>query len=149
MAIKINGNTIIPNLTGDLVNGNTALGVNALSALTTGQNNIAIGQDAGLNITDGSNNLIIGDYAGTTSLADTVVLAAGTTERMKIDSTGLYINGQQFTGGAIKNIFWENEQTVVENYTITTSKNAGTFGPVTIASGVEVTIPNGSVWTIV
>lgn len=149
MAIKINGNTVIPNLTGDLVNGNTALGANALTSLTSGQNNIAIGQGAGTDITTGSNNTIIGEYAGTTSLTNTVVLSAGSTERLKVDASGLYVNGAVFTGGAVNSVFWENDQTISTNYTITTNKNAGTFGPVTINTGIEVTIPVGSTWSIV
>lgn len=53
------------------------------------------------------------------------------------------------TGGANNPVFYENDQTVTVNYTITTGKNAMTAGPVTIADGVSVTIPDGSTWTIV
>jgi hypothetical protein len=35
------------------------------------------------------------------------------------------------------------------SYTIPTLQNAGTFGPVTVASGVTVTVPPGGVWTVV
>lgn len=52
------------------------------------------------------------------------------------------------TGGG-NQVFIENGQSVIENYTITTGNNAGTFGPVTVASGVTVTVPTGSVWSIV
>ena len=61
--------------------------------------NIGIGYGAGDAITTGSNNTIIGDYAGSTTLADTVVIAAGTTERIKVDSNGLYVNGTILAGG--------------------------------------------------
>lgn len=53
------------------------------------------------------------------------------------------------TGGGTDQIFYENGQTVNTNYTITTSNNAGTFGPVTVATGVTVTVPTGSTWSIV
>jgi hypothetical protein len=53
------------------------------------------------------------------------------------------------TGGGTDRIFIENGVTVTTNYTITTSYNAGTFGPITVNSGVTVTVPSGSVWTIV
>lgn len=53
------------------------------------------------------------------------------------------------TGGGTDQIFFENGQNVTEDYTITSGKNAGTFGPITIDSGVTVTVPSGSVWTIV
>jgi len=52
-------------------------------------------------------------------------------------------------GGGSDAIFIENGQTVTTNYTITTGNNAGTFGPVTINSGITVTVPNGSTWTVV
>ncbi len=47
-------------------------------------------------------------------------------------------------GGAVNGVFWENDQTVTTSYTITAGKNAGTFGPITINSGVTVTVPSGS-----
>lgn len=53
------------------------------------------------------------------------------------------------TGGGTDQIFIENGQTVTTDYTISASKNAGTFGPISIDSGVTVTIPDGSVWSIV
>ena len=52
------------------------------------------------------------------------------------------------TGGSTDKIFWENDQTVTTDYTITDNKNAGTWGPVTINSGVTVTIGDGEYWTI-
>ena len=53
------------------------------------------------------------------------------------------------TGGGADTIFILNGQTVTVSYTIPTSYNAGTFGPVSIASGVTVTVPSGSVWSII
>lgn len=53
------------------------------------------------------------------------------------------------TGGSGDNIFYNNGQTVTANYTIPTSYNAGTFGPISINSGVTVTVPSGSTWSIV
>jgi hypothetical protein len=55
----------------------------------------------------------------------------------------------QPTGGGTDQIFYQNGQTVTTNYTISTNYNAGTFGPVSINSGVTVTIPSGSTWTVV
>lgn len=52
-------------------------------------------------------------------------------------------------GGAINGIFYENYKIVDANYTITSGKNAMTAGPIEIADGVEVTVPDGSTWTIV
>jgi hypothetical protein len=52
------------------------------------------------------------------------------------------------TGGGSDEIFIENGQTVTTNYTISTSKNAMSTGPITINSSVTVTIPSGSNWVI-
>lgn len=51
-------------------------------------------------------------------------------------------------GGGSDQVFYENDQIVTANYTITTGKNAGTFGPITINSGATVTVPSGSTWII-
>jgi len=53
------------------------------------------------------------------------------------------------TGGGGDQVFFENDLTVTQDYTIGATKNAGTFGPVTIDSGATVTVPGTSVWTIV
>jgi hypothetical protein len=53
------------------------------------------------------------------------------------------------TGGGSDAVFIENDQTVTTNYTISAGKNAGTFGPITINSGVTVTVPSGSVWAVI
>lgn len=53
------------------------------------------------------------------------------------------------TGGGSDDIFYENGQTVSSNYTITSGKNAMSAGPVTIASGITVTVPSGSNWVVV
>ena len=49
----------------------------------------------------------------------------------------------------VNGIFWENDQTVTNNYTITNNKNAMSVGPIAIANGITVTIGDGEVWTIV
>ena len=53
------------------------------------------------------------------------------------------------TGGGSDKVFWENAQAVTADYTITNNYNAGSFGPITINSGVTVTVGSGEVWTIV
>lgn len=53
------------------------------------------------------------------------------------------------TGGGENEAFYENDITITEDYTITTNKNAGTFGPITIGASATVTIPDGSTWVIV
>lgn len=53
------------------------------------------------------------------------------------------------TGAAGNPVFMENDITVTGDYTITTNKNAVSAGPITINTGVTVTVPAGSVWTVV
>ena len=52
-------------------------------------------------------------------------------------------------GGNGNEIFWENDQTITGDYTITNNKNAGSFGPITIQSGTTVTVGAGETWTVV
>ena len=43
---------------------------------------------------------------------------------------------------------WENASVISANYTIGTSNNATSSGPITINSGVTVTVPTGSRWVV-
>jgi hypothetical protein len=52
-------------------------------------------------------------------------------------------------GGGTNKVFFENDILVTDNYTITTSRNAMSTGPVTIDDGVIVTIPTGSRWVVI
>jgi hypothetical protein len=52
-------------------------------------------------------------------------------------------------GGSNDQVFFENDQTVTTSYSITANKNAMSAGPITINSGVVVTVPSGSTWVIV
>jgi hypothetical protein len=45
--------------------------------------------------------------------------------------------------------FWENRQTVTSSYTITDGYNAMSAGPITINSGVTVTVGAGETWTVI
>ena len=57
------------------------------------------------------------------------------------------------TGGGSDRIFFENGVTVTTNYTIGTTfgatANALSAGPITINAGVTVTVPSGSVYSVV
>ena len=52
------------------------------------------------------------------------------------------------TGAGGDAVFYENDQTVDNDYTITSGRNAMSTGPITVSSGVSVTIPTGSVWVV-
>jgi hypothetical protein len=52
-------------------------------------------------------------------------------------------------GGAQANgAIYENAQSVTSSYTLTTSKNGFSVGPISLGSGVVVTVPSGSRWAI-
>jgi len=59
------------------------------------------------------------------------------------------VAGAGAQGGGNDNIFWENDQTVTQNYEISNGHNAGSFGPIEIQSGVTVTVGAGETWTVV
>jgi hypothetical protein len=56
--------------------------------------------------------------------------------------------GGSATGGGADQIFVQNQQTVTTNYTISTNYNAMSTGPISINSGITVTIPSGSNWVV-
>lgn len=72
-----------------------------------------------------------------------------TTLKYEAYNTNGWVNMGGPVGGGSDDIFFENGNTVTSNYTITTGKNAISGGPITIANNITVTIPDGSVWTIV
>ena len=52
------------------------------------------------------------------------------------------------TGAGGDEVFVENTTSVTTDYTISTDKNAMSVGPITIDSGVTVTVPSGSRWVV-
>ena len=91
--------------------------------------------------------IIYGNASG-----DPTALAVGTSGQiLKSDGTDISWGDAAAgaTGAGSDKIFWENGQTVTQNYTITDNYNAGTFGPVTINNSVTVTVGDGETWTIV
>ena len=95
----------------------------------------------------------IGTYtsAGTT-LARTTVLASSNSGSLVTFSAGTkdvfvdYPAGRAVIGSQG---YVENANTIATSASINTGNNAISAGPVSINSGVTVTIPSGSVWTVV
>jgi len=93
--------------------------------------------------------IIYGDASG-----NPAVLTPGSDGQV-LQSDGTDLAWQNSSAGATggnsngNRIFWENEQTVTHDYTITNNHNAGSFGPITVNSGVTVTVGSGEYWTIV
>lgn len=114
------------NLFLSLTLGDTPIGFNELSTdVITGASEISV--------VDGTADyLLIYDASG------------DTLNKVKSDNLSAGAKGSQ-----TDKVFWENDTTINYSYTITTGKNAGSFGPITLAAGVVVTIPSGSQWHIV
>jgi hypothetical protein len=87
-----------------------------------------------------------GSYGSTSSIPTITVDAKGRVT--SVTSNAITIAAGAVGGGTDK-IFWENDQTVTTNYTMTSNKNAVSAGPITVNTGVTVTIPTGGVWTLV
>lgn len=66
---------------------NTAVGTFAGQNLTSGGSNTFVGRSAGSSIATGSNNTILGRYTGgTSSLSNTIIISAGTSEQLRCNS---------------------------------------------------------------
>ena len=109
------------------------------------------------------------DSAGSLSISGTgyVDIPAGTTaQRPGSANTGMLRFNTNFNryegydgsswgqlggagGSSGDGVFYENDTNVTASYTISTNKNAMSAGPITINNSVTVTVPNGSVWTVV
>jgi hypothetical protein len=97
---------------------NIAQGYKALYCSTSGATNIAIGLCAGSSITVGSNNTVIGSLSAGSSCVCTVLIGAGTCERIRVDNSGLYVNNTLVGGGvtisddtttnATRYVIWED-----------------------------------------
>ena len=94
----------------------------------------------------------------TTPVGTTGQRPSPATGMLRFNSTGTSFEGYNgsawtslggATGGVGNPAFYENDITITADYTISTNKNAGSFGPITVDSGVTVTVPDGSTWTIV
>jgi len=67
---------------------------------------------------------------------------------------GIVYNGSGWVNGAVggnttTNGLYEMANTISANYTIGTNNNAMSAGPITVNSGITVTVPSGSRWVIV
>lgn len=102
------------------------------------------------------NNNTSGNYTVTFASAgggNTETVAQGANTLITSNGTDIWLVSAATslvpTGGGTNKIFYNNDQIVTDDYSIPPSQNSGTFGPVTINSGVTVTIPSGSNWTVV
>jgi hypothetical protein len=160
----VNATTTSVNITGGTING-TSIGATtaATGRFTTLEATSTLA--VGTNTTVGGTLTVtgLGSFNGTGALK----IPAGTTGQQPTPVTGqIRYNttnnlfegygasawgslGGGATGGGGNQIFFENDQTVTTNYTIPSTKNAMSAGPITIDTGVSVTISTGANWVIV
>lgn len=110
----------------------------------------------------------IATFTGNSVFSSTGALrvSSGTTAERPSPSTGMFrfnssltrfegYNGASWgtlggaTGGGNDQIFYENGQNVTTDYTIASTKNAMSAGPITIDTGATVTVDTGASWVIV
>jgi hypothetical protein len=72
-----------------------------------------------------------------------------TTQKFEGYGTAWGLLGGGAQGAGVDAVFYENDQTVTGDYSITSGKNAMSAGPITISSGVTVTVTSGCTWTVV
>lgn len=160
----VNATTTSVNITGGTINGTT---IGATTPATGRFTNL----EATGTLTVGTNTTMSGTLtvtgAGTFNGTGALKIPAGTTAQQPSPTTGMIrynssINqfegygssswgslGGGATGGAGNQVFFENDQVVTLDYTIPSTKNAMTAGPITIDTGVTVTVSTGSTWTVV
>ena len=103
------------------------------------------------------NGTVINDanVVATANIVDDAVNAS------KLNVTGNGTSGQALTSDADGSMTWatiegasaggtiyENSDTIATNYTLTTGKNGMSVGPMTINSGITVTVPSGQRWVV-
>jgi hypothetical protein len=107
--------------------------------------------------------------AGTVTLAGTLAVTNGGTGQTtataafnaltpsQTSNSGKYLttNGSTASWAAVDagasagGVIWENSLVISSNYTLTTSKNGFSVGPITINSGISVTVPSGQRWAVI
>lgn len=170
-ARTISYNTIgAPSTTGANASGNWGINVTGSSASLSTTSWRVVETSTELTFTDTSGNAKLAlNLTGGATLTSTGALGVpvgteaqrptGAAGKIRFNSTVSRYEGHNgtswssigggATGGGSDEVFFENGQTVNTNYTISTNRNAMSAGPITVANDITVTVPNGSVWTVV
>jgi hypothetical protein len=135
--------------TGTLTLGSAAVGFQDFSVIGDGNTTYYTIVDSGA----GTWEVGIGTYtASGTTLARTVVLESSNSGNLVNFGAGdkdvfvTYPAERAVIGGMG---YIENAALITQSSTINAGNNAISGGPVTVDSGVSVTVPSGSIWTIV
>ena len=125
-------------------------------------------QSGAIKLSDGSDwqsiSLDTSIVVGQTSTTGSATLPSGTTVQRDGTPSAGYMrfnseegsfegyNGSEWGsiggGASAKGVIYENTTTISENYTLTSGTNGMSVGPITLDSGVSVTVPPGQRWVI-
>jgi trimeric autotransporter adhesin len=136
--------TLNQNTTGTAAN---VTGVVAIVNGGTGQTTQTAAFDA-LSPTTTKGDLIVDDGTNNIRLAvgaDTYVLTADSSTASGVKWAAAAGGGSNITAQGL----WENNASITSDYTIATGNNGMSAGPISVASGITVTVPTGSSWAIV
>lgn len=140
--------------TGDLIVGN---GTNSSTRLAIGANNYVLtsnGTTASWAASSGSGATISNDTSTSTNLyplfanatsGAVATVYTGNANYLYKPSTGELTSTAMISSNGIQ----INSKTVAASYTIATGNNGLSAGPVSVSTGITVTISTGSVWTVV
>jgi hypothetical protein len=140
--------------TGAVTANSVSLGNLTATGNVTAANFSTVGFANAANVVVSGNSQFNGTGALKIPVGTTVQQPTPATGMIRFNSTQIQFEGYNGTvwtsiggaqaGGAV----YENKQAISENYTMTTNYNGESVGPITVASGVTVTIPSGSRWVI-
>jgi hypothetical protein len=114
---------------------------------------------AGTDYSAGTSALATGIVKSTTTTGALSIAVANTDYQSPITLTttgssgaatfvGNTLNIPVYTGGGSSGPILESYQTISSNYSLTAGSNGFSVGPVSVATGVAVTVPTGQVWLI-
>lgn len=132
--LSVDGNTTLGNASGDTITLN--------AATATIPNNLTFSGTGTIRLPNGTTAERPSPTAGMIRYNTT----ENTFEGYAAGAWGSIGGGATGAGG--DQVFYENELTVTTSYTLTTNRNAMSTGPITIDSGVTVTVPTGQRWVI-
>jgi hypothetical protein len=135
---------------GGTANALTAVAPNTISAYTSGQSFEFVAASANTGATtiniDGVGAVAI-TKQGALPLEQNDI-NAGAVVRITYDGTQWQLASGVGGGAKAGGVIYENSTTISSNYTLTANKNGFSVGPITIDSGVSVSVGSGQRWVI-
>lgn len=163
VSLSTTRNLVVPTINKPYIVENNTSGGQAIVVKTTAGTGITVPNGRRIPLyVDATNVVTAWDYMG-----ENVSVAVGTTAQrpgtpnqgaIRYNTTTSQYEGYdgtawgQLGGGATgaggDEVFVENSMIVTTSYTLPTGKSASSVGPITINSGIAVTIPSGSRWVV-